>query len=76
MAMKDNKRKDDKKDMKGKKKKDCPQEPLMPLLPGKKNIGTNIKEMELAGHPYRQALAAALNKAYDSKNKINKKERQ
>lgn len=48
----------------------------MPLLPGKKNIGTNIKEMELAGHPYRQALAAALNKAYDSKNKINKKERQ
>lgn len=35
----------------------------MPLLPGKRNIGTNIKEMERAGHPYRQALAASLRKA-------------
>ena len=41
----------------------------MPLLPGKENIGPNIKEMEIAGHPYRQALAAALNKAYDTKKK-------
>ena len=35
----------------------------MPLLPGKKNIGRNIEEMERAGHPYRQALAASLRKA-------------
>lgn len=35
----------------------------MPLKPGEKNIGSNIKEMEKAGHPYKQALAAALNKA-------------
>lgn len=35
----------------------------MPLLPGKKNIGPNIREMESSGHPYRQALAAALKEA-------------
>lgn len=35
----------------------------MPLLPGKRNIGRNIREMERAGHPRRQALAAALRKA-------------
>lgn len=40
----------------------------MPLLPGKKNIGYNIREMELAGHPHKVALAAALHKALDQKN--------
>jgi hypothetical protein len=41
----------------------------MPLLPDKKNIGNNIREMQNSGHPYRQALAAALSKAYDNKSK-------
>jgi hypothetical protein len=36
---------------------------LMPLLPGKKNIGYNISEMESAGHPRNQAIAAALDTA-------------
>jgi len=35
----------------------------MPLLHGKKNIGHNISEMESAGHPRDQAIAAALNVA-------------
>ena len=35
----------------------------MPLLPGKKNIGHNISEMESSGHPRAQAIAAALNTA-------------
>jgi len=35
----------------------------MPLLPGKKNVGHNIEEMEKAGHPRDQAIAAALNTA-------------
>ena len=39
----------------------------MPLLPGKQNIGYNIREMEMAGHAHRQAVAAALHKAYDNK---------
>ena len=39
----------------------------MPLLPGKKNIGNNIKEMMNTGHPYNQARAASLNKAYGAK---------
>src|ERR1700689_1058466 len=34
----------------------------MPLLPGKKNIGHNISEMEV-NHPRDQAIAAALNEA-------------
>lgn len=41
----------------------------MPLLPEKDNIGNNIKEMEKAGHPYNQALAAALHKAYGEQSK-------
>lgn len=32
----------------------------MPLLPGKKNVGHNIAEMEHAGHPRDVAIAAAL----------------
>ena len=35
----------------------------MPLLPGKKNIGHNIREMEKAGHPHDQSVAASLNEA-------------
>jgi hypothetical protein len=35
----------------------------MPLLPGKKNIGSNISEMESAGRPRDQSIAAALNVA-------------
>lgn len=36
----------------------------MPLLPGKENIGHNIREMEAAGHPHDQSVAASLRKAY------------
>ena len=42
----------------------------MPLLPGKKNIGHNIKEMEAAGHKKSQAIAAALETARRSGAKI------
>jgi hypothetical protein len=35
----------------------------MPLLPGKKEIGHNIGEMESAGHDRAQSIAAALNVA-------------
>jgi hypothetical protein len=45
----------------------------MPLKPGKKNIGNNISEMEAAGHPHKQAVAAALNEARKSGVKIPKK---
>ncbi len=38
----------------------------MPLLAGKEEIGHNIREMEKAGHPHKQAVAAALHKAYDA----------
>jgi len=47
----------------------------MPLKPGKKNIGINIKEMEASGHPRAQAIAAALNKARESGVKIPKKKK-
>ena len=36
----------------------------MPLLPGKENIGHNVREMEAAGHKPSQAVAAALRTAY------------
>ena len=45
----------------------------MPLLPGKKNIGRNIAEMETNGHPKDQSVAAALNKAKVKKKKKAKK---
>lgn len=48
-------------------------EKKMPLLPGKKNIGHNISEMESAGHPKDQAIAASLNVARKSGVKIPKK---
>lgn len=35
----------------------------MPLLPGKKNVGKNISELEGAGHPHKQAIAIALDVA-------------
>lgn len=44
----------------------------MPLLPGKKNIGRNIKEMEASGHPANQSIAAALNKAKVPKKRKKK----
>lgn len=41
----------------------------MPLKPGKKNIGANIKEMIEHGHPQKQAVAAALDKARKGKKR-------
>jgi hypothetical protein len=35
----------------------------MPLLPGKRNIGKNIKIEEQAGKPRKQAIAISLRKA-------------
>jgi hypothetical protein len=46
----------------------------MPLLPGKKNIGKNIKEEEKT-HPKKQSIAIALNVARKSGAKIKKKNR-
>lgn len=47
----------------------------MPLKKGKskKIIGKNISEMEHAGHPKKQSIAAALNQARESGAKIPKK---
>jgi hypothetical protein len=42
----------------------------MSLLPGKKNIGHNISEMEEHGHPKNVAIAASLNVARKSGVKI------
>lgn len=39
----------------------------MPLKPGKKNIGKNIKELEKAGKPHKQAVAIAIKKAKGKK---------
>lgn len=49
----------------------------MPLAKGrsKKVIAKNIKEMEKAGHPKNQSVAAALNEARQSGAKIPKKHR-
>lgn len=44
----------------------------MPLLPGKANIGSNIKEMMKAGHPYNVARAASLRKAYGAPTGVRK----
>jgi hypothetical protein len=43
----------------------------MPLKSGssQKTIGNNIKEMVAAGHPRKQAIAAALHKSGKSKKK-------
>lgn len=45
----------------------------MPLKPGKKNIGKNISEMEKAGYPHRQAVAASLDRARKSGARIGKR---
>ena len=42
----------------------------MPLKPGKENVGANIREMEKAGHPHKQAVAAALSNARRTGAKI------
>jgi len=39
----------------------------MPLKPGKRNIGRNIREMERHGYPRREAVAASLSEAYGEK---------
>jgi len=44
----------------------------MPLKPGKKNIGSNIKTEMEAGKPQKQAEAIALNVARKSGAKIPK----
>lgn len=47
----------------------------MPLEKGrsKKVIGHNIKEMEVSGHPKKQAIAASLNEARKSGDHMHKK---
>ena len=47
----------------------------MPLLPGKKNVGTNIKELMATGRPQKQAVAIALSKLR-GKRRIGFKEMQ
>ena len=47
----------------------------MPLKPGKKNIGKNIKEMESTGHAKNQAIAASLNEARKTGDDIKKPRR-
>ncbi len=44
----------------------------MPLKKGKKNIGTNIKELEATGRKPSQAIAIALSVAGKSKQKRKK----
>lgn len=44
----------------------------MPLLPGKKNVGRNIAELEDNGYPPKQAEAIALNRAGEAKVKRKK----
>ncbi len=47
----------------------------MPLKPGKKNIGLNIKTEESAGKPRKEAIAIALNVARKSGAKIAPKKK-
>ena len=42
----------------------------MPLKKGKKNIGSNIREMQEAGHSHAQSVAAALNEVRKSGVKV------
>ena len=44
----------------------------MPLKKGKKNIGSNIKELQSTGRTKNQAIAIALDAARKSKKKKNK----
>lgn len=45
---------------------------IMPLKPGKKGIGPNIKELESTGRPKNQAIAIALSEARRTGAKIKK----
>ena len=45
----------------------------MPMMPGKENIDKNIKEMQAAGHPHDQSVAAALSKVFGKKKAKKKK---
>ncbi len=47
----------------------------MPLKSGKKNIGSNIKELESSGRKPKQAIAIALDVARKSGVKISKKKK-
>ncbi len=47
----------------------------MPLLPGKKNIGHNIKTEENAGKSKKQSIAIALNVARESGANIPKQKK-
>ena len=47
----------------------------MPLLPGKKNIGRNIKTELAAGKSRKQAIAIALSKANDKPKKTRRKKK-
>lgn len=53
---------------------EAPEVEAMPLKKGKsrKTVGHNIEEMEKAGHPHKQAVAASLDKARKSWAKIPK----
>jgi hypothetical protein len=54
---------------------DSDDEWFMPLLPGKSNIGPNIKTEQGAGKPYKQALAIALSTALDKNRRRKKKKK-
>lgn len=41
----------------------------MPLMPGKKNIGKNLKKLDEEGYPRKQALAIALDVSRRKKSK-------
>jgi len=47
----------------------------MPLKPGKSNsvVSSNIEEMMKAGHPQKQAVAAAMKKAGKAKGQKKKR---
>lgn len=49
----------------------------MPLQPGKskKTVSNNIREMVAAGHPRKQAVAAALSKAFGRRPATKKRPR-
>jgi len=44
----------------------------MPLLPGKENVGKNIKAEMAHGKPRRQAIAIALDVERRTKKRLNK----
>ena len=44
----------------------------MPLMPGKKNIGKNLKKLDEEGYPRKQALAIALDVSRRQKKSAKK----